>query len=372
MMPECHPAHHIQPSENRISVIVPVYNAEPFLQRCLESVLAQTHPQIELILVDDGSTDASMELCRHFAAEHPGVCVLSQKNRGPAAARNAGVKATSGEFVFFLDADDCIASDTLAALLAAQKRHGTDLVLGGFCKEEADGRCREQQISFAPDLPPFTGQETELSPADMTLFVRHFLKHPSNHLVSYCWGRLYRLQTIRQHGLQARESMRLFEDFVYNLDCMRYMKSMSFVNRPLYTYVMHDQHVSASMATLHAESLVHDMEIFRTHTVAFLRDLEKLTNTEEEEKAVGHALIHYAIIFLVRSCWRLGSSDSKGLYSEIRKFLKAPIVQNSLRHYQVLPGYSRIVPALMRWRLVRPLMHICHYKACKRYGRPKV
>ena len=91
-----------------ISVIVPVYQAQEFLPLCLDSLLHQTHPLFELILVDDGSTDASGRICAEYAARDPRIRVIQQKNQGVSAARNAGMEAARGDFLAFVDSDDWV------------------------------------------------------------------------------------------------------------------------------------------------------------------------------------------------------------------------------------------------------------------------
>ena len=101
----------------KVSIIVPVYNAEKYLQECVESVLCQTLSDIELILVDDGSTDSSPTLCDQYAAQDRRVKVIHKPNGRAASARNAGLRAASGEYVAFVDADDWISPDMYEKML---------------------------------------------------------------------------------------------------------------------------------------------------------------------------------------------------------------------------------------------------------------
>lgn len=109
-----------------VSIIIPCHNAEPWLTETLDSALAQTWPEKEIILVDDGSTDASLKLVRGY--ESRGVRVLRQSNRGAAAARNAGLASARGDYLQFLDADDLLTPDKLAAQVALLEQHGRDCV----------------------------------------------------------------------------------------------------------------------------------------------------------------------------------------------------------------------------------------------------
>lgn len=122
-----------------VSVIVPCYNAEPFLRRCVESVLAQTEPGWELLLVNDGSTDGTSGLCRALAADDARIRVLEQENAGVSAARNAGLDAARGTYVTFIDSDDALAPAALETLLAAARRESADIAEGGMRYEDKTG-----------------------------------------------------------------------------------------------------------------------------------------------------------------------------------------------------------------------------------------
>ena len=101
----------------RISVIVPVYNTEKYLRRCIDSILNQTYEALEVILVDDGSTDGSGAVCDEYAEKDARVRAIHQKNGGISAARNAGIDAASGQYIAFIDSDDYVTGDMLAELL---------------------------------------------------------------------------------------------------------------------------------------------------------------------------------------------------------------------------------------------------------------
>ena len=91
-----------------ISVVIPVYNVEPYLCRCLDTVINQTHQSLEIILVDDGSPDRCPEICDQYAEKDPRIKVIHKKNGGLASARNAGINEASGKYLFFVDSDDCL------------------------------------------------------------------------------------------------------------------------------------------------------------------------------------------------------------------------------------------------------------------------
>ena len=106
-------------AEDLVSVIIPVYNVKPYLQMCADTVFAQTFRNLEIIFVDDGSTDGSGEICDELALKDPRVKVIHQENGGLSDARNTGIEASTGSFLYFLDSDDAISPVTIAHLWTA-------------------------------------------------------------------------------------------------------------------------------------------------------------------------------------------------------------------------------------------------------------
>ncbi|MCR5249793.1 MAG: glycosyltransferase [Lachnospiraceae bacterium] len=159
----------LKPSEKLISVIVPVYNVEDYLKECVDSVLAQTHEKLELILVDDGSKDSSGKLCDGFAASDSRVKVIHKENGGLSSARNAGLEQCSGDYVFFLDSDDYIYEKAMEKMVTLAETEGCGIVVCGFCNQgeplgakQGDGKNRFYtgrqliDIFYGPQHTPIT------------------------------------------------------------------------------------------------------------------------------------------------------------------------------------------------------------------------
>ena len=124
-----------------LSIVIPVYNTEAWLPRCLESIVSQDFPQedLEIVIVNDGSTDGSAAVAAEFAAGHSNAQVLTQPNGGLSAARNAGLSAAAGQYVWFVDSDDRIAPDSIAAILDICRRLSPDVVSLGSARESEAG-----------------------------------------------------------------------------------------------------------------------------------------------------------------------------------------------------------------------------------------
>ena len=123
----------------KISIIVPVYNVEGYLPACLESILAQTFSDFEVILINDGSADRSAKICREFAQKDERIRLVTQENKGQALARNLGLDYAQGEYITFIDADDRVASHYLAALYEAALAQDAEVVVGEYYRYEEEG-----------------------------------------------------------------------------------------------------------------------------------------------------------------------------------------------------------------------------------------
>ena len=113
---------------NMISIIVPIYNKEKYLEKCLDSLLNQTYRELEILLVDDGSTDKSLEICRSYAEKDERIRVFSKKNGGVASARNLGVRESLGEYLSFVDPDDYVHPEYAVCMKEALEKSGAELV----------------------------------------------------------------------------------------------------------------------------------------------------------------------------------------------------------------------------------------------------
>ena len=134
--------------ESQISVIVPVYNVEKYLARCVASILAQTYENLEVILVDDGATDRSGLICDEFASKDSSVKVIHKKNGGLSSARNAGLETAAGEYIAFVDSDDWIEPDAYAHMMQLMKKHQVKLVCGG--RYDVSGKTGERKVGLCP------------------------------------------------------------------------------------------------------------------------------------------------------------------------------------------------------------------------------
>lgn len=141
-----------------ISVIVPIYNAELYLKRCVDSIVGQSYSNIEIILVNDGSTDSSAEICDSYAKEDSRIRVLHKENGGSSSARNAGINIMNGEYVLFIDSDDYIDKDMISKLYLVAQEKSADIVTCKYVKVFDDGH--HEYVSDNQNMNIWTGEQS--------------------------------------------------------------------------------------------------------------------------------------------------------------------------------------------------------------------
>lgn len=222
-----------------ISVIIPVYNVELYLKRCVSSVLAQTHDNVEIILIDDGATDNSGKICDELATIDARIRVIHQENMGLSGARNTGLKYISGDYVFFLDSDDWIAPDCLEYLMTMSKDYDADIVVGGI-ERTAQYQC---EIDTRQPIEELLTQEE---------YAKHYFKIEHQTIEYYVWNKLYKRKVVETVsyplGFYAEDVPTTFE---YILKANRIVKS----SKRIHYYFVNQDGLTAKFTKKHFDVL---------------------------------------------------------------------------------------------------------------------
>lgn len=211
-------------SDPVVSVIVPVYNAESTLRRCADSILEQSYPDLELILVDDGSKDASPALCDSYMQKDARVRVIHKPNSGASATRNLGIAQARGRYLQFVDSDDWLTPDATEKLVAAAEAHQADLVVADFYR--VSGKLVASKHRVMPD-----GVMTRRQYASL------MMENPASFYYGVLWNKLYRRELVVQQHLEMNPALRICEDFMFNLEYLRVAQRIVAVPSPVYYYV---------------------------------------------------------------------------------------------------------------------------------------
>ena len=224
--------------EIKISIIIPVYRVEEYLDQCLQSVIKQTYSNLEIILVDDGSTDSCPQICDYYAKQDNRIHVIHKANEGASIARNVGLSIATGEYVYFLDADDWIEEDALETLVVALEDERVDCLGFGFIKEFENG----PQIENNTIWEEKTYKDNDYYDAVVCRsvgFAGDDLKYfQKMNAFAVIWSKLYKKSVLDEHEIRFKDIKQLgsFEDGLFNIQFFSYAKNFKYLDRRLYHY----------------------------------------------------------------------------------------------------------------------------------------
>ena len=207
-----------------VSIIVPVYNAEKTIGRCVDSILGQQYTDFELLLVDDGSKDGSGAICDSYALADSRVQVIHKENTGVSDTRNIGISRARGAYLQFLDSDDWITPDATKLLVEAAGEHNCDLVISDFYRVVGERVSRKGDIDEDRVL---TREE----------YAAHMMEQPADFYYGVLWNKLYRRDIVADHHLQMDPEISWCEDFMFNLEYIRHAQRFYALQVPIYYYV---------------------------------------------------------------------------------------------------------------------------------------
>lgn len=212
----------------KISIIMPVYNAAAWLDRVMENLMQIDMEEVEFICVDDGSTDHSLDLLKAYAAEDERFLIIGQEHRGVSEARNKGLAAAGGDYVMFMDADDCFILDTMNKINAFLDESADVFIFSHILWK--DGR---EEVCPLPAVAKCRNIE-ELKKAAV-----------ESKEINSVWAKVYLRRVITEHGLLFRPGIRMGEDLIFNLEYLRCIQTFVYCDAPLYVYVIHEGSVTA-------------------------------------------------------------------------------------------------------------------------------
>lgn len=211
---------------NKVSIVIPVYNAEKGLARCVDSILSQTYSNIELILVNDGSTDNSLQMCNTYALQDSRVRVLSIENSGSGPARNRGIQESTGKYIYFPDSDDQIDPLTIEQCVKWLNEYDSDLLVFGF-KEILETGEHIRTVKYPTDS--FDGEFVRMN-------YHQFFGMTSQYCIQGApWNKFFTLSVVKEHNIEY-PPLRRHQDEGFICRYVQYTKRVSFVDDVLYTY----------------------------------------------------------------------------------------------------------------------------------------
>ena len=207
-----------------VSLIIPIYNAEKYLRRCLNSAMEQTWKNMEIILVNDGSTDQSLAICQEYQMLDSRFRIINKENTGVSDSRNQAIAAARGDYLQFMDSDDWLTPDATEILVETANKLDCDLVIADFYRVDKTVFTEKQHI-----------RERGLLTREQ--YAEYMMQDPADFYYGVLWNKLYRKEIITENNLSMDTSLRWCEDFLFNLRYIRHAERFAAVQAPIYYYM---------------------------------------------------------------------------------------------------------------------------------------
>lgn len=224
-----------------VSVIIPVYNCQKYILRCLESVSRQSYSKMQIIVVDDGSVDDSYEIIRSFTNDRPEFIVLHKNNGGVSSARNLALKYVSGEYIYFLDADDCLEDNAIEVLVAAMRSDEADWVSCQYSKWGIEGN-KLDDYDFITGVKLFKTDEDRLYFAIKQL-LRYFVGYE-------VWNKLYCADRVFENNISFSDTCSIGEDLAFNIKYLMHSQKLSCIEDRCVRYTVRDDSVMGELNSI--------------------------------------------------------------------------------------------------------------------------
>lgn len=207
-----------------VSIIIPIYNAEKSIERTLRSIELQTYQNIEVLMINDGSTDHSEQICKKYEAKDSRFHFIHKKNSGVSNTRNYGIELAKGEYLQFVDSDDWLVKTATDSFVKAALLTGSEMVISDYY------RVVGKEIKIKGHIP-VTGKISRKS------FAEYMMKAPANFYYGVLWNKFFKADIIREHKLSCSPDLDWCEDFLFNMEYLQYITNVTVLQKPLYYYV---------------------------------------------------------------------------------------------------------------------------------------
>lgn len=306
----------------KLSIIVPVYNVEKYLSKCIDSILSQTYKDLELILVDDGSPDNSPKICDEYAQKDNRVIVIHKPNGGVSSARNAGIDRATGKYIGFVDPDDYITSDMYEVMIQELEESKADIAICGYDYINENGQVER----------PYNNRINEVLTQKQFMSMQFDMPPTIRHVV---WNKLFSAQVFT--GIRFPEGLHSSEDVYVLIECSKKLNKAVFIHKPLYKNLVRSGSathgglkISDLASSFKAHEKMHNDAIalypdLKSHSLAFLMDVcvlkyneskQKLITLESEQRKQAKEYLKYMRRFIKR--YAIKSITNKEIYWKTR------------------------------------------------------
>lgn len=339
--------------KHRVSVVVPMYNVEKYIEKCINSLLNQTLSDLEIILVDDGSPDKAGAIAEAYASKYEHVKVIHQKNAGLGPARNSGIQASTGEYVGFVDGDDWVRPSMFRSLYEAGASYGADIVCGGhctYCDEMVSGEF------IHPLAGVYLNEFFEIQKMRKNLYGHKPGDKETASFPVTVWTNIYKREFITNNRIIFSDL--LSEDTIFNLNAFAKAKSILFTNDADYCYRKDGQ---SSITNSFSPRALQRSEQF-IYALDTLARGEADSDTDECQMRVNYAAVEYSRLYIALVL-RSNLSVSKKV-DELRKLVNSRMFTDYANEFPIrqLQPYQRMCQFALSHGYLKPAMLLVYFR----------
>ena len=303
-------------NNDTVSIIIPMFNSERTIESCLSSAQEQTYNNLEIIVVDDGSEDESFAICKKLAESDSRINLISCDGNGVSAARNTGIKQSSGSYIFFLDSDDHIKPDTIKLAVEAIKESNAQMVMVDYFRLSESGNSPH---NFLPDSCVFSEYDDSIE------WIRRASLIPESG-VGFAWGKLFNSDFIKSNGLFFDETLVACEDAEFMFRCLVKMSVAGYINFHGYIYVLSS---SSTVHTLRSD--------YVKRYVKALKTIRRYINNNPELyiylETYYSCVLYHLLLCAVNYSFHPSRTDStEHQIRQFKKLCSTNIFKEALRH----------------------------------------
>ena len=307
-----------------VSIVIPAYNVEKYIEKCINSCLEQTYDKIEIIVVDDSSKDKTYEIIDKISKKDSRIKPYKQKNSGVSVARNLGIEKSNGSWIMFLDGDDWLENNAVAIftdfIISSNKQY--DIVVSDFYYGD---EVEKKYSSFLDKENSFFDTTNNIELVKNCMLKTKIANQKCKTNIGVPWGKIYNLNFLKENNIMFKPGLKRMQDMVFNLYAFNSSKNVFIINKPTYNY----RYVSTSATHKYSP----DFEQISNNIMESIEEFMEASNTKEELED----LINIKSLNLYKECIKLAycNSNKKENILKINKELIK--LRNNNKYYSKLP-----------------------------------
>ena len=312
----------------KISIVIPTYNSEKYIKRCVDSVRNQLYENIEILIIDNGSTDNTQQICEEYAKKDRRIKNIQSNRFGVSAARNIGLEHATGKYIQFLDSDDAIKPNMISCLYEKMTSTNADVVICGYDYVREDSIEKHMLCNCSCDKK--------------SMMVNYLSQSKYEGVFNYLWNKLYKRERIEEGKVRFDENITLAEDALFNMELYSHCKNYTFIDACLYLHYDNEESLEKQPKDIYTLRDTY-FEICLRYEKLYI--CEKMA--EKYQGIIGNKYLYYAIVLLDTLC--IENKDNK---------MKQKFVKEFLEFTDIIEKISKADCYNMNYRIMKQLLKI--------------